>query len=86
MYVLTWACRRRAYGWDHAKRTQVDLLATIVDNADHHFLPTIVVQRLPPAMLLAQISNILHEMPRPRKQAIIFVVHGHNDEQSRSTR
>ena len=76
----------RAYGRDHAKGTRVDLLPTVSDDADHHFLPTVFTPGLA-AIPLTQISNVLHDtMHRPRKQAVILVVHGHDDEQLRSTR
>ena len=57
----------RAYGCDDAKRTRVDLLPTVADDADHHFLPTVFAPGLA-AIPLTQISNVLHDaMHRPRK-------------------
>ena len=76
----------RAYGCDNAKCTRIDLLATVADDADHHFLPTVFTPRLA-AIPLTQIRNVLHDaMHRPRKQAVILVVHGHDDEQLCPTR
>ena len=57
----------RAYGCDDAERTCVDLLATVADDAYHHFLPTVFAPGLA-ARALTQISNVLHDaMHRPRK-------------------
>ena len=57
----------RAYGCDDAKRTRVDLLATVADDADHDFLPTDFTPSLA-AIAFTQISNVLHDaMHRPRK-------------------
>ena len=60
----------RTYGRDDAKRAPVDLLATVADDANHHFLPTVFPPGLAanPAIPFTQISNVLHDaMHRPRK-------------------
>ena len=44
--------------------------------ADDHFLPTVFTPRLA-VIALTQISSVLHDaMHRPRKWAVILVVHG----------
>jgi hypothetical protein len=46
---------------------RVDLLATIADDADHHFLLNVFTLGLA-TIPLSQISNVLHEVMRsPRK-------------------
>ena len=73
----------RAYGCDDAKRTRVDVLGTVADDADHHFLPTVFSPGLTAiALQVTQISNVLRDtIHRPRKQAVILVVYGYDDEQ-----
>jgi len=57
----------RAYGCDGVKHTRVDLLPTVANDTDHHFLPTVFTPRLA-AIPLTQKSNVLHDaMHRPRK-------------------
>ena len=70
--------------YDCYLRTRVDLLTTVADDADHHFLPVVLTPRLA-AIALTHISNVLHNpMHRPRKWAVILVVHGH-DQSTRRT-
>ena len=66
----------RAYGFDDSKRTRVDLLTTVADDADHNFLPTVFISR-PAAIPLAQISTVLHDAthrPRNRPPSSLYMV------------
>ena len=74
-----------AYCRNNAQGSRVDLLTAIADDADDHFLPALLAPGLT-AITLAQISNVLHNaVHRPCEEAVILVIHGHDDEQLSST-
>ena len=60
----------RAPGGDDAKRTQVDLLATVANEEDHHFFLTVVTPRLA-VIPLAEISNVLVHGLSPLLQTVM---------------
>ena len=69
-----------AHGGDDAEGARVDLFTTITDDADDDLLPAFLTPGLA-AIALAQKGDILHDAVHcPRKEAVIFVVHGHDDE------
>ena len=49
-----------AYGRDNAEGSRVNLLTTIINDADDDFFPTVVAPGLA-AVALVYISNVLHE-------------------------
>lgn len=65
--VLRNALLIRANGRDNAERPRVDLLTTVADDANDHFLPTF----LPPGLAtitFAQVRDVLHDaVHRPCK-------------------
>ncbi len=71
---------------DHLKCALIDLHAPITDNAHHDLLPTLLAPR-PRTIPGAQMRNVLHDsMHRPAEQVVLFVVHGHDYKQLRSSR
>ena len=65
--ILSYVCSLRA---------RVDLMATVADDVDRRFLPTVFTPRLA-AIVLTHISSVLYDAThRPRKGAVILVVHG----------
>jgi hypothetical protein len=70
----------RAHSGNDTEGSRVDLLATITNDADNDFLPTISTPGLA-AITLAQIGDILHDaVHRPRKKGVILVIHSHDNE------
>jgi hypothetical protein len=76
----------RAHRRNHTQRPRVDLAPSITHNTHHHLFPPVLTPRLA-SVPLTQMRNILdHTVHRPAEQLLVFVVHGHDDEQLRATR
>ena len=76
----------RTHRRNHTQRPRIDLAPSVTHNTHHHLLPPIFTPRLA-SVPLTQMRNVLdHTMHRPAEQFLIFVVHGHDDEQLRAAR
>jgi len=50
----------RAYGSNNTESSRVDLLTTVADDVDDHFLPAVLTSRLV-GIVPTQIGNVLHD-------------------------
>jgi hypothetical protein len=72
-------------GCDDAEGSRVDLRTAVADDADDDFLPALLAPGFA-SVAFAQISNVLHDTVHgPCKEAVVLIIHGHDDEQLRST-
>lgn len=76
----------RAHRRNDTQCPRIDLASSITHNTHHHLFPPVLTPRFA-SVPLTQMRDILdHTMHSPAEQFLVFVVHGHDDEELRAAR